>query len=72
MDAIRGDEPYTESFLSARIGSRDAVKLLFTFYFDVLDISRVPLIRTPDTQEGKKFKLEESPWKIAYPYEPRK
>lgn len=42
-------------------------------YFAEMDLSDIPLVRTPATQEGaKKFKLEDSPWKLSYPYNLRR
>jgi len=59
--------------LAARISNKGCIETLFNSYFSLLDLSRMPLVRTPDTQEGaKKFKLEESPWKLSYPYSSRK
>lgn len=38
-----------------------------------MDLSDIPLVRTPKTQEGaKKFKLEDSPWKLSCPLQLKK
>ena len=72
VEAIRGDDPVTEAYISVHYSLKGSIKRVFHNYYYLMDLSGIPLIRTPDTQEGKKFKLEESPWKLAYPYEPRK
>ena len=72
IDAIRGDDPVTEAYISVHYSLKGGIKTAFYNYYYLMNLSSIPLIRTPDTQEGKKFKLEESPWKLAYPYEPRK
>jgi len=73
IEAIRGNDKFTYEYLAARISNKGCIETLFNSYFSLLDLSRMPLVRTPDTQEGaKKFKLEESPWKLSYPYSSRK
>lgn len=73
IEAIRGNDKFTYEYMAARISCKGCIESVFSFYYSLLDLSRMPLVRTPATQEGaKKFKLEESPWKLAYPFSPRK
>ena len=70
IEAIHGDDPVTEAYISAHSSSKGCIKAIFHAYYSVLTLP-VPLVRTPDTQEGKKLKLEETPWVLPHPYEPR-
>ena len=63
----------TKEYISARCSVREGIKSLFQGYLYLMDLSDIPLVRTPKTQEGaKKFKLEDSPWKLSYPYNIRR
>ncbi len=70
VEAIHGSDPVTEGYISAHTGTKDCIKATFQAYYSVMTLP-VPLVRTPDTQEGKKLKLEETPWVLPHPYEPR-
>ena len=70
IEAIHGDDPITEGYISAHSSSKACIKAIFQAYYTNLFLP-VPLVRTPDTQEGKKLKLEETPWVLPHPYEPR-
>ena len=73
VEAIRGNEPITKEYVSVRWSVREGIKTLFHDYLYLMDLSDIPLVRTPKTQEGaKKFKLEDSPWKLSYPYNIRR
>ena len=73
VEAIRGNDPITKEYISARWSVREGIKSLFHGYLYLMDLSDLPLVRTPKTQEGaKKFKLEDSPWKLSYPYNIRR
>ena len=73
IEAIRGNDEFTYEYMATRISTRECIESVISFYLSLLDLSPMPLVRTPDTQEGaKKFKLEESPWKLSYPFSPRK
>ncbi len=73
VEAIRGDDAITSEYISARVSVKGALKEMFNHYLYLMDLSDIPLVRTPKTQEGaKKFKLEDSPWKLSYPYNIRK
>jgi len=73
VEAIRGNDPITKEYISARWSVREGIKSLFHQYLYLMDLSDLPLVRTPKTQEGaKKFKLEDSPWKYSYPYNIRR
>ncbi len=73
LEAIRGNDKLTSEYISARISCKGCIESAFYFYYELLNLYRLPLVRTPQTQEGaKKFKLEESPWKLSYPYSPRR
>jgi hypothetical protein len=73
IEAIRGNDPITKEYISARWSVREGIKTLFHAYLYLMDLSDMPLVRTPKTQEGaKKFKLEDSPWKLSYPYNIRR
>ena len=73
VEAIRGNDPITKEYISARWSVREGIKSLFHQYLYLMDLSDLPLVRTPKTQEGaKKFKLEDSPWKLSYPYNIRR
>ena len=70
IEAIRGDDPITEAYISAHSSCKGCIKAFIHAYYSVMTLP-VPLVRTPDTQEGKKLKLEETPWVLPHPYEPR-
>lgn len=70
IEAIRGNDPITQGYITAHTSSKECLKMMFHYYYSNLVLS-IPLVRTPDTQEGKKFKLEETPWVLPHPYEPR-
>ena len=73
VEAIRGNDPITKEYISARWSVREGIKSLFHGYLYLMDLSDIPLVRSPKTQEGaKKFKLEDSPWKLSYPYNIRR
>ena len=73
IEAIRGNDPITKEYISARWSVREGIKSLFHEYLYLMDLSDIPLVRSPKTQEGaKKFKLEDSPWKYSYPYNIRR
>ena len=73
VEAIRGNEPMTKEYISVRCSVREGIKSLFQGYLYLMDLSDIPLVRSPKTQEGaKKFKLEDSPWKLSYPYNIRR
>jgi hypothetical protein len=71
IEAIHGDDPITEAYISAHTSCKECIKTIFQAYYSVMMTLPVPLVRTPDTQEGKKLKLEETPWVLPHPYEPR-
>lgn len=68
IEAIRGDDPITEAYISAHTSCKSCIQAFFKAYYSVMALY-VPLVRTPDTQEGKKLKLEETPWVLPHPYE---
>ncbi len=70
IEAIRGDDPITEEYILAHSSSKGCITTVFHAYYSIITLP-VPLVRTPDTQEGKKLKLEETPWVLPHPYEPR-
>lgn len=70
IEVIRGDDPITSEYISAHSSCKDCIKAIFQAYYSVMTLP-VPLVRTPDTQEGKKLKLEDTPWVLPHPYEPR-
>ena len=71
--AIRGNDPISAEYVSVRLSIKGGLKDLFGYYLYLMDLSDIPLVRTPATQEGaKKFKLEDSPWKLSYPYNLRR
>ena len=73
IEAIRGDDPITETYITVRYSARSTITSAFHYYYYLMQLEGLPLVRTPDTQaNAKKFKLEESPWKLSYPYQPRK
>lgn len=73
IETIRGNDPITPEYISARYSVKGGLTQLFTYYYYLMDLSDIPLVRTPATQEGaKKFKLEDSPWKLSYPYNLRR
>ena len=73
VEAIRGNDAITPEYISARYSVKGGLTQLFAYYYYLMDLSDIPLVRTPATQEGaKKFKLEDSPWKLSYPYNLRR
>lgn len=68
IEAIRGDDPITEAYISAHTSCKSCIQAFFKAYYSIMALY-VPLVRTPDTQEGKKLKLEETPWVLPHPYE---
>ena len=73
LEKIRDNDPITPEYISARYSVKGGLTQLFTYYLYLMDLSDIPLVRTPATQEGaKKFKLEDSPWKLSYPYKIRR
>ena len=73
LAAIRGNDALSSEYISARLSTKGCLKEMFSYYLYLMDISDIPLVRTPKTQEGaKKFKLEDSPWKLSYPYNIRR
>ena len=68
IEAIHGDDPITLGYISAHTSSKENLKAMFHCYYSNL-LLPIPLVRTPDTQEGKKLKLEDTPWKLPHPYE---
>ena len=73
LTAIRGNDPISSEYISARVSAKGCIKEMFSYYLYLMDLSDIPLVRTPKTQEGaKKFKLEDSPWKLSYPYNIRR
>ena len=73
LEKIRDNDPITPEYISARYSVKGGLTQLFTYYLYLMDLSDIPLVRTPATQEGaKKFKLEDSPWKLSYPYNIRR
>lgn len=70
IEAIHGDDPITQGYITAHTSSKDCLRMMFHCYYSNL-VLVIPLVRTPDTQEGKKLKLEETPWKLPHPFEPR-
>ena len=70
IEAIHGDDPITQGYITAHTSSKECLKMIFHCYYSNLSLP-IPLVRTPDTQEGKKLKLEGTPWVLPHPYEPR-
>ena len=70
IEAIHGDDPITMGYITAHSASKDGLKNMFQCYYSNL-VMVIPLVRTPATQEGKKLKLEGTPWTLPHPFEPR-
>ena len=70
IEAIHGDDPITMGYITAHSASKDGLKDMFHNYYSNL-VMVIPLVRTPATQEGKKLKLEGTPWTLPHPFEPR-
>ena len=68
IEAIHADDPITQGYITAHTSSKECIKMMFFCYYSNLAL-HIPLVRTPDTQEGKKLKLEETPWVLPHPYE---
>ena len=70
---LAADDPISAEYVSVRLSIKGGLKDLFGYYLYLMDLSDIPLVRTPATQDGaKKFKLEDSPWKLSYPYNLRR
>ena len=70
IEAIRGDDAITEAYISAHSSCKGCIQAMFKCYYTNM-MMPIPLVRTPDTQEGKKLKLEETPWVLPHPFEQR-
>lgn len=70
IEVIHGDDPITQGYITAHTSSKECLKMMFHCYYSNLNLP-IPLVRTPDTQEGKKLKPETTPWVLPHPYEPR-
>ena len=70
IKALHGNDPITLEYISTHVATKDVLRDLFHCYYSNLELP-IPLVRTPDTQEGKKLKLEGTPWTLPHPLEPR-
>ena len=62
IEAIRGNDEPTREYLAAKVNTFGAVETCLYSYYEILEIiPALPLVRTPDTMEGKKFKLTDKP-----------
>ena len=58
VEAVRGDDEMTNEYVNAQLQATSSVELFFRRYYDWLEfIGSAPLIQTPPTLEGQKFKL---------------
>ena len=62
VEAIRGNDEPTREYLAAKVNTVGNAEVYFYDYYQLLEIiPALPLVRTPDTMEGKKFKLTDKP-----------
>lgn len=58
VETVRGDDEMTLEYVGAQLQADSYVKMFFKRYYAWLDfVGTVPLIQTPPTLEGQKFKL---------------
>ena len=62
VEAIRGNDEPTREYLAAKVVTVGYAEAYFYSYYEIMEIvASLPLVRTPDTMEGKKFKLTDKP-----------